>query len=208
MDAFKILVDTLAHNTIIQLVVIAVVMDTLFGAGRALKQHKFNSSVGIDGAIRKISMLVSLVFLAVIDKLVHINLIGFIPEEARAYFPQSISTIGLAEFFGLLYLCYEVVSILKNMALCGLPVKKLWEAVRKFLGKYTEELPDTEEQDAREEQQKIIAVATDNIPEGALEENTDGTVKVFNAEGQVVGNMAKEAADALAANASEIKIEQ
>lgn len=208
MDAFKILVDTLAHNTIIQLVVIAVVMDTLFGAGRALKQHKFNSSVGIDGAIRKISMLVSLVFLAVIDRLVHINLIGFIPEEARAYFPQSVSTIGLAEFFGLLYLCYEVVSILKNMALCGLPVKKLWEAVRKFLGKYTEELPDTEEQDAREEQQKIIAVATDNIPEGALEENTDGTVKVFNAEGQVVGNMAKEAADALAANASEIKIEQ
>lgn len=208
MDAFKISVDTLAHNTIIQLVVIAVVMDTLFGAGRALKQHKFNSSVGIDGAIRKISMLVSLVFLAVIDRLVHINLIGFIPEEARAYFPQSISTIGLAEFFGLLYLCYEVVSILKNMALCGLPVKKLWEAVRKFLGKYTEELPDTEEQDAREEQQKIIAVATDNIPEGALEENTDGTVKVFNAEGQVVGNMAKEAAEALAANASEIKIEQ
>ena len=44
MDAFKILVDALAHNTIIQLVVIAVVMDTLFGAGRALKQHKFNSS--------------------------------------------------------------------------------------------------------------------------------------------------------------------
>lgn len=208
MEAFKILVDTLAHNTIIQLVVIAVVMDTLFGAGRALKQHKFNSSAGIDGAIRKISMLVSLVFLAVIDRLVHINLIGFIPEEARAYFPQSISTIGLAEFFGLLYLCYEVVSILKNMALCGLPVKKLWEAVRKFLGKYTEELPDTEEQDAREEQQKIIAVATDNIPEGALEENTDGTVKVFNAEGQVVGNMAKEVAEALAANASEIKIEQ
>ena len=208
MDAFKILVDALAHNTIIQLVVIAVVMDTLFGAGRALKQHKFHSSVGIDGAIRKISMLVSLVFLAVIDRLVHINLIGFIPEEARAYFPQSISTIGLAEFFGLLYLCYEVVSILKNMALCGLPVKKLWEAVRKFLGKYTEELPDTEEQDAREEQQKIIAVATDNIPEGALEENTDGTVKVFNAEGQVVGNMAKEAAGALAANTSEIKIEQ
>ena len=90
MDAFKILVDALAHNTIIQLVVIAVVMDTLFGAGRALKQHKFNSSVGIDGAIRKISMLVSLVFLAVIDRLVHINLIGFIPEEARAYFPLRL----------------------------------------------------------------------------------------------------------------------
>lgn len=208
MDAFKILVDTLAHNTIIQLVVIAVVMDTLFGAGRALKQHKFNSSVGIDGAIRKISMLVSLVFLAVIDSLVHINLIGFIPEEARAYFPQSINTIGLAEFFGLLYLCYEVVSILKNMALCGLPVKKLWEAVRKFLGKYTEELPDTEEQDKQEEQQKNIAVATDNVPEGALEENPDGTVKVYNADGQVVGSITKEQAEAAAAAITEVKVEQ
>lgn len=208
MDALKILLDTLAHNTIIQLVVIAVVMDTLFGAGRALKQHKFNSSVGIDGAIRKISMLVSLVFLAVIDGLVHINLIGFIPEEARAYFPQSISAIGLAEFFGLLYLCYEVVSILKNMALCGLPVKKLWEAVRKFLGKYTEELPDTEEQDKQEEQQKNIAVATDNVPEGALEENPDGTVKVYNADGQVVGSITKEQAEAAAAAVTEVKVEQ
>ena len=207
MDAFKILVDTLAHNTIIQLVVIAVVMDTLFGAGRALKQHKFNSSVGIDGAIRKISMLVSLVFLAVIDSLVHINLIGFIPEEARAYFPQSISTIGLAEFFGLLYLCYEVVSILKNMALCGLPVRKLWEAVRKFLGKYTEELPDTEEQDKQEEQQHIIAVATDKVPKGALDENPDSTVNVYNEQGQVIGTIPKEEAEEMAANVSEIKTE-
>lgn len=207
MDAFKILVDTLAHNTIIQLVVIAVVMDTLFGAGRALKQHKFNSSVGIDGAIRKISMLVSLVFLAVIDSLVHINLIGFIPEEARAYFPQSISTIGLAEFFGLLYLCYEVVSILKNMALCGLPVRKLWEAVRKFLGKYTEELPDTEEQDKQEEQQHIIAVATDKVPKGALDENPDGTVNVYNEQGRVIGTIPKEEAEEMAANVSEIKTE-
>ena len=145
---------SLANNLIMNLVVIAVVMDTIFGAGRAVKQHKFNSCVGIDGAIRKISMLVSLVFLAIVDNLVHINLIGFIPEEVRVYFPQSISVIGLAEFFGLLYLCYEVVSILKNMALCGLPVKKLWETVRKFLGKYTEELPDTEEQDRIEEVMK------------------------------------------------------
>lgn len=144
---FETLFVALANNLVIQLVVIAVVMDSIFGAGRAVKQHKFNSCVGIDGAIRKISMLVSLVFLAIVDNLVHINLIGFIPDDVMDYLPQSISVIGLAEFFGLLYLCYEITSILKNMALCGLPVKKLWEAVRKFLGKYTEELPDTEEQD-------------------------------------------------------------
>lgn len=149
------LIAELAGNVVFELVLIAVVMDTIFGAGRAIKQHKFNSSVGIDGAIRKISMLLSLVFLFVVDKMTHLNLIGFIPEEIRAYFPNSMSSIGLLEFFGLLYLCYEIVSILKNMTLCGLPVRKLWEAVRGFLGKYTEELPDTEEQDKAEEMEKV-----------------------------------------------------
>ena len=149
------LIAELAGNVVFELVLIAVVMDTIFGAGRSIKQHKFNSSVGIDGAIRKISMLLSLVFLFVVDKMTHLNLIGFIPEEIRAYFPNSMSSIGLLEFFGLLYLCYEIVSILKNMTLCGLPVRKLWEAVRGFLGKYTEELPDTEEQDKAEEMEKV-----------------------------------------------------
>lgn len=193
------LLTALAANKIIELVVIAVVMDTFFGVLRAIKHRSFNSSVGIDGAIRKISMLVSIAFLAFIDTLVHINLIGFIPEGARNYLPQSISTIGLAEFFGLLYLCYEVVSILKNMVLCGLPVKKLWEAVRKFLGKYTEELPD------EEERAEIVAEATDDVPDGALEETPDGMVKVYDEDGRVVGKITKEQADTLAAAVTTVK---
>lgn len=148
------LVEALACNDVIRLVIIAIVMDTIFGALRAAREHRFNSSVGIDGAIRKVAMIVSLVFLAAIDLLIHVNLIGFIPEEVRSYFPASIIVIGMAEFFGLLYLCYEAVSVLKNMALCGLPVKKLWEAVRKFLGKYTEELPDTVEQDQKQMEER------------------------------------------------------
>ena len=39
------------------------------------------------------------------------------------------------------------MSIFKNMALCWLPVKKVWEKVREFLAKYTDELPDTDELD-------------------------------------------------------------
>lgn len=186
----KLLLE-MATNVVLELVAIAVIMDTIFGAGRAIKQHKFNSSVGIDGAIRKIAMLVSLVFLAIVDKLIHINLIGFIPETARNYLPQSISSIGLAEFFGLLYICYEIVSILKNMTLCGLPVKKLWQTVRKFLGKYTEELPS--------EEKEVVAYLTDNVPEGALEENPDGTLKIYDEHGNVVGSISKEKAEELAA---------
>ena len=207
------LLATIAANRIIELVIIAVVMDTIFGAGRAVKQHSFNSSVGIDGAIRKISMLVSLVFLAVVDKLVHINLIGFVPEQVRSYLPDEMKVVGLASFFGLLYLCYEIVSILKNMTLCGLPVRKLWEVVRKFLGKYTEELPDTEAQDAQQEQATdeqppgITATATDDVPDGALDINPDGTVNVYDEDGNVVGYITKEKAEELAAQVAEVKTE-
>ena len=53
----------------------------------------------------------------------------------------GLETVGTTEFFGILYVSYEAVSILKNMVLCGLPVKNVEDALRKFLGNYTDELP-------------------------------------------------------------------
>lgn len=138
-------INTAAQNRIIELVVLAIVFDTVFGVLRALKEKKFNSCAGIDGAIRKVAMLISLVFMLAVDMLVRVNLIGFIPEAARDRL--GLTSVGVAEFFALLYIAYEIVSIFKNMALCGLPVKKVWAAVRAFLGKYTDELPDTDELD-------------------------------------------------------------
>ena len=138
-------INTAAHNKLIELVVLAIVFDTIFGVLRAMREKRFNSCAGIDGAIRKVGMLISLVFMLAIDQLIKVNLIGFIPEAVRTQL--GLNTVGVAEFFALLYIAYEVVSILKNMALCGLPVKKVWEKIREFLSNYTEELPDTEELD-------------------------------------------------------------
>lgn len=138
-------INTAAHNKLIELVVLAIVFDTIFGVLRAIREKRFNSCAGIDGAIRKVGMLISLVFMLAIDQLIKVNLIGFIPETVRTQL--GLDTVGVAEFFALLYIAYEVVSILKNMALCGLPVKKIWEKIREFLSNYTEELPDTEELD-------------------------------------------------------------
>lgn len=138
-------INTAAHNKLIELVALAIVFDTIFGVLRAIREKRFNSCAGIDGAIRKVGMLISLVFMLAIDQLIKVNLIGFIPETVRTQL--GLNTVGVAEFFALLYIAYEVVSILKNMALCGLPVKKIWEKIREFLSNYTEELPDTEELD-------------------------------------------------------------
>lgn len=52
-----------AHSRIIQLVIIAVVIDTAFGILRAIKDRNFNSCFGINGAIRKIGMIIRITIL-------------------------------------------------------------------------------------------------------------------------------------------------
>ncbi len=136
-------IDAAARNKVIELVVLAIVFDTIFGVLRAAREKKFNSCAGIDGAIRKIGMLISLVLMLAIDMLIKVNLIGFIPETVREHI--GLTSIGVAEFFSMLYIAYETVSVFKNMALCGLPVKKVWAAVREILSRYTDELPDADE---------------------------------------------------------------
>ena len=131
-----------AHDKLLQLVIIAIITDTIFGILRAIKDRNFNSCFGINGAIRKCAMILSIILLVIVDYITQFNLIGFLPEEVRRYIGESI---GISGFFEILFLTYEVVSILKNMVLCGLPVKKIWSYVRTFLSKYTDELPDDDE---------------------------------------------------------------
>ena len=142
MEKIFEIINAAAANPMLQLVVLAIVFDTIFGVVRAIKEHKFNSCVGIDGAIRKISMVISLVFLLIADQIIAVNLIAFVPETIRSYI--GLDAVGLTGFFSLLYIAYEIVSILKNMTLCGLPVRIIWDKLKAILGKYTAELPDDE----------------------------------------------------------------
>ena len=141
-NCIGILLDA-SNNPFVRLLLIAIVADVLFGLLRAIKEHKFNSNFGIDGAIRKCAMLASILFLVLVDFVIQVNLIGFIPETVRT--ALHIEKIGMMEFFALLFLSYETVSVVKNMSLCGLPVKKIWLYLRSVLGKYTDELPDADE---------------------------------------------------------------
>lgn len=132
---------SLAGNAFFEILLIAVVLDTILGVLRAVKEHKFNSCVGIDGAIRKAAMLLSVGLLMVVDVITEINMLFMIPEQYLQYI--GIEKLGLCEFFCLLFILYEAVSILKNMTLCGLPVPaKLKLFIQKFLDGMTDELPE------------------------------------------------------------------
>lgn len=126
---------------VFKLLIIAVLMDTILGVLRAIKEHKFNSCVGIDGAIRKVAMLLSVIFLVFVDSMVNIDFLFMIPEKYLQYI--GLSRLGVCELFCILYILYEIVSILKNMTLCGLPVPpKLKRWIQDFLDDMTEELPE------------------------------------------------------------------
>ncbi len=131
------IIREIMNNNLILCFGIAIILDIFLGSIRAIKEKRWNSTVGINGALRKVAMVGSVMFLLIADKVLNINFLGFIPKEMQSYFPS----IGLAGIFGILFILYECTSILKNMVLCGLPVpKKLRQKVEELLDSFSNEL--------------------------------------------------------------------
>ncbi len=134
------IIEKLACNSMVIILAISMMLDTVLGILRALKERKFNSTVGINGAIRKIAMLACVGFLMCIDCIIHIDLLFMIPDEYIVDI-LGFKELGLCEFFSLIFILYESVSILKNMVCCNLPVpKKVRELVENLLNNMTNEL--------------------------------------------------------------------
>lgn len=133
--------EAIFGNLFVVLVLLAIAMDTFLGALRAFKYHKWNSSVGIDGGLRKVAMLGSVFFLVLVDMLLNLNVLGWVGEEMQRNLSViGVTNLGIAEFFCLFYIMYEATSIMKNMLLCGLPCPKgLKEKLAHWLQEMTEE---------------------------------------------------------------------
>lgn len=128
----------------VQILIIVIVLDTIFGILRALKEKSLNSTIGIDGIIRKVGMLICIVFLSLIDSVVSLNFIGFLPEEIKNFI--HIQNIGIADLFNCLFIVFEALSVLKNMILCKLPIpKKFQEFLEKIMKEFTGELKEKKE---------------------------------------------------------------
>ena len=132
------ILTAIKNSQCIKLVVLMIVFDTILGLLRAIKERKLNSNFGINGAIRKIAMLASVTMLVVLDMLLNINIVAYVPREILGAI--GIRKIGLCEFFSILFALYEAISVMKNMVICDLPVsKKLQKKAQKFLEEMTDE---------------------------------------------------------------------
>lgn len=133
--------EILVKNKVIQVMVVFIVLDVIFGILRSIKQHKTNSTIGIDGIIRKVAMMFTIASCLVLDYIVEIDLIGFIPQEIKNYI--SLGRIGTADLFAMLYCVFEILSIFKNMIKLGVPLPlKLKRFLEKLLKDFTSEIKE------------------------------------------------------------------
>lgn len=136
--------NLILESNFLKVLCVCIVLDTIFGILRAIRERKVNSNIGIDGSIRKVGMIVSILFFMLIDLILELNLIGFIPEEVRTLI--NVQSVGIADLFNLLFIVFEILSIFKNMIKCKLPIpKKLQKFLENVLNKFTTELKESEE---------------------------------------------------------------
>lgn len=130
---------SLSSDKSIQLLVIVIVLDVIFGILRAIKEHETNSTIGINGIIRKVGMIITIIFCFIIDKIVDVDLTFFIPETLKE--ALNFSKFGITYLFNSLFIVFEFLSILKNMYKCNLPIpNKLKLVLEKILKEFTSEV--------------------------------------------------------------------
>lgn len=133
----------LFNNEGMKVLIIVIVLDTILGILRAIREKGLNSCIGIDGMIRKVGMLIVMIFLIVIDHIIDLNLIGFIPENARDIL--QLKDVGISSLFNILFIIFETLSIFKNMILCKLPIpKKLQTYLENIMKEFTGEIKEKE----------------------------------------------------------------
>lgn len=117
------LLAVMVNNVFVDLLFIAVCADMIFGTLRAAKYRCWNSAVGIDGAIRKAGMVASVLLFTIMDMLLHVDILAWLPTDVRSVMDtMGVVKMGITELFALLFILYEATSVLKNMLLCGIPV--------------------------------------------------------------------------------------
>lgn len=135
-------INIISNDKGMKILIVVITFDVIFGVLRAIKERKLNSTIGIDGIIRKVGMMLSIICSLILDNILNIDLIMFIPTEIKEYI--HITSIGISDLFTILYVIFEILSILKNMIRCKLPIpKKLQLFLEKILKEFTSEIKET-----------------------------------------------------------------
>ena len=136
---------SLLNNDGMKVLIVVIVLDLILGVLRAIREKSINSGIGIDGMIRKVGMLIVIVFLTLIDAIIQLDLIGFIPETLRE--SLKLGQVGISSLFNILFIIFEILSIFKNMIMCKLPIpKKLQVYLEDIMKEFTGEIKENKKE--------------------------------------------------------------
>ena len=136
--------ENLLNSEGFKILFVIICLDCIFGILRALKQRKLNSTIGIDGIIRKCGMIVATIFIKMIDYMIDLDFLAFVPMAVKEYF--QFNQFGIGSLFALLFIIFEALSVLKNMVICKLPIpKKVQSWLEKVMKEFTSEIKESEE---------------------------------------------------------------
>lgn len=136
---------SLLNNDGMKVLIVVIALDLILGILRAIREKTINSCIGIDGMIRKVGMLIVIVFLTIIDTIIHLDLIGFIPETIKE--TLKLGKVGISSLFNILFIIFEILSIFKNMILCKLPIpKKLQVYLENIMKEFTGEIKENKKE--------------------------------------------------------------
>lgn len=138
-------IRNLLNSNGFKILLVIICLDCIFGILRAIKQRKINSTIGIDGIIRKCGMLLATIFIKMIDYMIDLDFLAFVPMAIKEYF--QFDQFGIGSLFALLFIVFEALSVLKNMIICKLPIpKKLQTWLEKVMSEFTNEIKDESEE--------------------------------------------------------------
>lgn len=109
---------------LLMIVALLIIIHFFFiGYVKAYLKCQLNSSVGLDGLIRKAMILFSMLLFALLDEILCFNLLNQFPNELFNRFSKSgLEKIGLMKVLGIGVILQEGTSILENLHELGLPI--------------------------------------------------------------------------------------
>lgn len=132
------LIDALACNSFVRLCFLAMTLDVFLGVFASIKKKKTVTTIGIDGIVRKASMLVCVIVFMIADLIMNFNVVFMIPDDYLKVI--GLEKVGLCEFFSILFICFELLSCCKNARRINMPLpKKVNDFLYKLLTEFTEE---------------------------------------------------------------------
>lgn len=94
--------------------------------------------------LENVGMIVSTIFIKMIDYMIDLDFLAFVPMAVKEYF--AFEQFGIGSLFALLFIVFEALSVLKNMIICKLPIPKKFQAwLEKVLLEFTSEIKESEE---------------------------------------------------------------